>query len=396
MTADGDCYQGPLSRKVATIKIVRRERAKRVQRHPFDPRCVFSPSRQIENREQPPLTLHNLKSSSFTLLFSIISVATTMPSAFITTCIQLAPVVHVMLTIAALISPFSPFLRDLAAHGKIRNSPNTTAGRMHVASSTNDVLFSLIRHPRGTLLNNPYFQISKRRFGDFYSFGLIWAIILGFGIGMGKPHQLAWTLLCIHLGRRWFECRFVHVWKDGTMHIAGYILGMLHYAILPLIFIFTTTIENAPPNDQSDFLVHILGTGFNVYAQYQQYVHHCLLASCRKNRKNNMRSSYSMPNGGWFEYVCCPHYLAEILIYISFAILLHDKTDQKGHKVKAESLLKESIFGLCLCFQSYKHIIMVIWVVTNLSISAKSSYEWYRKQFPKFAKERAALIPFIW
>eukprot|EP01083_Nonionella_stella_P228928 810878_1 len=90
----------------------------------------------------------------------------------------------------------------------------------------------------------------------------------------------------------------------------------------------------------------------NVYGQYQQNVHHRILAHCRQqsisssgsvsasasetqNRKgtnedagdemkNKNRAAtstsistvgnYSLPQGGWFEYISCPHYLAEIII----------------------------------------------------------------------------------
>ena len=81
---------------------------------------------------------------------------------------------------------------------------------------------------------------------------------------------------------------------------------------------------------------------------------------------------YSLPEGIGFEYVSCPHYTAEILIYISFWIL---------------SLSSLSLFS------------MTLWVTCNLSVVADSQYLWYKKHFPEEMKKRKnwkRIFPCIW
>jgi steroid 5-alpha reductase family enzyme len=38
-----------------------------------------------------------------------------------------------------------------------------------------------------------------------------------------------------------------------------------------------------------------------------------------------VRDRYRIPRGGLFEWVSCPHYLGEIIIYVGFALLLRGR-----------------------------------------------------------------------
>jgi hypothetical protein len=69
------------------------------------------------------------------------------------------------------------------------------------------------------------------------------------------------------------------------------------------------------------------------------------------NHTIEVEYNYEVPRGSWFQYVCCPHYTAEILIYISFM------------------LLSPNSFAMrCL----------VIWVTSNLAVTGKRQLDWYR------------------
>ncbi|EER05712.1 conserved hypothetical protein, partial [Perkinsus marinus ATCC 50983] len=52
----------------------------------------------------------------------------------------------------------------------------------------------------------------------------------------------------------------------------------------------------------------------NLLAQYWQYRSHKELA--RLNNNSNSKQ-YGIPNGGLFNYISCPHYTCEIIIYTS-------------------------------------------------------------------------------
>jgi len=360
--------------------------------------------------------------------------------------------------------------------------------------------------------------------------------------------ELKWTtrspvaslLLLTHLLRRCYECRYVHVWNDNiqeeattttppktkssksveytgvwnriqnrrygkrrmktrrgsNMHVAGYLLGILHYVLLPFVFILPEYPEESTshycpmivsPFGNSDgwqgktggwligrdpfrimdivasfdidstwlwnwcrtFVVPwpgaaeacwlILGISLNILGQREQYKHHKILAKCRSQEKyrsivltrdvngrkvdqsdTNMKAidgeeleykRYSIPHGRWFEDVSCPQYFAEVLIYVSFFILLQHCTDSDDYCANTNintsmtrnqtpinyqsniELLKSS----CQYLRQRKELALLVWVVLNLAISAKSNHQWYLNHFKlEYPRERKILIPFVW
>ena len=64
---------------------------------------------------------------------------------------------------------------------------------------------------------------------------------------------------------------------------------------------------------------HIVGLSLFVWASVHQHRCHKILANLR-TRRNNSDHSYHLPKGDWFEYVSCPHYLAEVLIYMALLV----------------------------------------------------------------------------
>ena len=368
-------------------------------------------------------------------------------------CSLAAPIVYPILTITAILSLFSPFLSQLASHGKTRivrvgkQVPERNRGgakhgdrngtllpvgnkeRPHIASKSSSSILAFLDHPR--------LQISKRHFVHFYSVGILWTALVYFVYPLSSQTtnlNVSRVTLFIHLTRRCYECRYVHQW-NGTMHIAGFLLGLLHYILLPFIFLpeaylIPTSIESIAPNTYANsgwkLLRLLFGITMNLYSQHQQYIHHCLLANCRtrnrqdinihsgEKRKNKYESVYTIPRGKWFAYVSCPHYLAEIMIYVSFAILLHPlmlDSSMRRKVVNMDDAMSDYYFGggntdivtmtqyvinVCYVLRPCKHIVLVVWVAVNLAVSARSSHEWYRVQFPDYPLHRAALIPFIW
>jgi len=85
--------------------------------------------------------------------------------------------------------------------------------------------------------------------------------------------------------------------------------------------------------------------------------------------KTKMAHNHSIPHGGWFQYVSCPHYFAEILIYLSLAIIL-GTNHQTGWLV-------------------------FVWVLTNQIIAGLMSHWWYQKTFPNYPTRRKAVIPYV-
>ena len=81
-------------------------------------------------------------------------------------------------------------------------------------------------------------------------------------------------------------------------------------------------------------------SALNIWLQYEQHMHHVILADIRRvpffekkvvdetkagcyNISLHQNRHYSRPPyKRWFRYVLAPHYLAEISLYLSFAIIL--------------------------------------------------------------------------
>jgi len=81
------------------------------------------------------------------------------------------------------------------------------------------------------------------------------------------------------------------------------------------------------------------------------------------------QNSHGLPEGGMFTYVSCPHYLADILVYLSCFIIIRSQ-----------------------CASWW--LVLIYNIVVHISMAA-GSHTWYKKTFPLYPKKRKALIPFI-
>ena len=83
-----------------------------------------------------------------------------------------------------------------------------------------------------------------------------------------------------------------------------------------------------------------------------------------------MSYEHAIPRGGWFEYVSCPHYFMEIVIYLSFLLI-----GGPSHM----TLLS-----------------IVLFVVTNQLVAGYLTHRWYRAHFGTFYPvQRRAVLPFL-
>ena len=313
---------------------------------------------------------------------------------------------YISLVVMGAFSAVVPSLSRVSAHGKTRQS-------------SGNYWFSC----------REAFLIEKVYFRHFYLTGLvsliccILLVLVPTSLDEGSlPSICTLTLLGIHMSRRYYECQRVHQWQEGSkMHILGYILGIGHYVWLPMVFVklpcFNFRCEILKGMHSADLPTYLYGILHNIpiyffgitpqcdsdepaqremlletnqsvtllrpilvllclWAQYQQHRHHVLLAGLRGHPKKGTCSKYSSPVGGWFEYISCPHYLAEILIYVSFSLLLEcEETLPNGNR----------------------HWLMLLFVTVNLAVSSRQSHEWYRRNFRDYDKlGRKALIPFLY
>lgn len=246
-----------------------------------------------------------------------------------------------------------------------------------------------------------WFYVPKRYFAHFYLVGFVQLLLCASvwqtsGPGISPPLAV-WVLLGSHLVRRYSECLYVHKWTpQSRMHVAGYLLGIVHYLLLPLVFCpdeanTTTTnpqtsiINNDDVRSGSRLVGQLACVMLCLYAQYQQHRHHCLLASLRNSpTSSNSSALYAIPTGGWFQIVSSPHYLAEILMYASLVVL----AALLDHERSSLASLRQ---------QSLRRCALLLWVADNLTVSAISTHRWYLHRFPdEYPRlNRKAIVPYL-
>ncbi|NWU99878.1 PORED reductase, partial [Upupa epops] len=183
---------------------------------------------------------------------------------------------------------------------------------------------------------------------------------------------LVLLLLWLHSCRRLAECLWTSVFSSGFIHVVQYCFGLTYYIALgsTVLCQVPTNIRNRRELSAQIRWYHLVGVVIYVWASLHQ--HRCLviLANLRKSKSGKVISlSHSIPSGDWFERLSCPHYFAELLIYVSLAVVLG--------------------------FHNVTWWCVVMYVLFCQALAAVLSHEFYQKTFSSYPKHRKAFIPFV-
>ncbi|XP_010180391.1 PREDICTED: polyprenol reductase [Mesitornis unicolor] len=183
---------------------------------------------------------------------------------------------------------------------------------------------------------------------------------------------LVLLLLWLHSCRRLAECLWTSVFSDGVIHIVQYCFGLAYYVAVgsTVLCQVPTNFRNGKGLSVQISWYHVVGVVMYIWASLHQ--HRCLviLANLRKSESGKVVSlSHSVPFGDWFERVTCPHYFAELLIYVSLAVTLG--------------------------FHNATWWCVVMYVLFNQALAAVLCHEFYQKNFSSYPKHRKAFIPFV-
>lgn len=102
------------------------------------------------------------------------------------------------------------------------------------------------------------------------------------------------------------------------------------------------------------------------FASYRQYCCNAILA----DQKRANRGRYVVPKGDWFDYVRCPLYTTEILLYAALVLVLQGT----------------NLMAYCIAF----------WVLLNQCVCASFSSAWYDDKFRDAALPKWTLVPYLW
>ncbi|KAM7263798.1 hypothetical protein ACFE04_001481 [Oxalis oulophora] len=168
------------------------------------------------------------------------------------------------------------------------------------------------------------------------------------------------SALTIHFFKRILELLFVHKYS-GKMLLETVIQISLNYFISTAMTIYAQNIIQEFPDPLINleylgiilFLVGITGNFF----------HHYLLSKLRDEGDKQ----YKIPKGGMFDFVICPHYLFEILVFWGIAFI------------------SQTMFG-------FSSAIGTMFYLMGRSYATR---KWYLDKFDDFPKHVKAIIPFV-
>ncbi|XP_056235129.1 polyprenol reductase [Seriola aureovittata] len=245
------------------------------------------------------------------------------------------------------------------------------------------------------------FDVPKRWFWHFYALSVCWnglllllylnfifqhqsrpswltgtlEVLTGVPSADGQVPQLSTLLvqllLWVHSLRRLLECLFVSVFSGGSMHLVQYFFGVGYYIVLGLTVLCSDHMGkgSGPLLSQLHWL-HVAGFTLFIAASLLQHQSLVLLARLRTGKSGAVETlAHRVPHGGGFELVSCPHYFAELLIYISLALVFG---------------------GLSLTWW-----LVVLYVLFNQSLAAQLCHDLYISKYESYPRQRKAFIPFV-
>uniref|UniRef100_A0A0K0DES8 Polyprenal reductase n=1 Tax=Angiostrongylus cantonensis TaxID=6313 RepID=A0A0K0DES8_ANGCA len=189
---------------------------------------------------------------------------------------------------------------------------------------------------------------------------------------------LALFLILFHVVRRLWETLCISVYSDTTMNIFHYIVGLVHYIILPLTIMCES--QSFAEGKYSKSFSHRslisaispwqwFGTAlFLICNREQHHISRDIAALRRAPDGLVFNYCYGICYGGWFEYVSCPHFLFEIGIYLSLWMVL---------------------------WRAYAFRFLAIFVVVNQLFAGLITHRWYQRTFKAYPLNRRAVVPYI-
>lgn len=210
------------------------------------------------------------------------------------------------------------------------------------------------------------FSISQRTHNSLsYAGAATTMIVLGDFSESGRA--LVAGLWVFHFLRRTVESLWVHRYSGRPIPPADYLVEYLYYwgfgAWIATGFVDPSYEMTSPPRFGAGLLLFVVGQVGNTWAHQK----------LRKLRAASLVQTRSLPEGGLFSLVACPHYLFEIMTWAGFALL-------------------------CGTWGALAFFVVGAVILTGY---ARSRHAAYQKEFdgrdgrPLYPASRRALLPFI-
>lgn len=192
-----------------------------------------------------------------------------------------------------------------------------------------------------------YTTVPKAWFAHFYYLSTTLSLI---NVYFYFKSPIVWPV-AFHSIRRLYETKVICQYTPSSrMNWSHYVVGIWFYSVLNII-ISLKHYERKVPYSWNTLSLLVFSL-----ASWDQHKNHRTLSKLVK---------YSLPTDGLFQWVCCPHYFDEILIYASLAT-----------------------YNMEFCW-------LLLWAFVNLSVSALENRKYYLQKFPEAQVPRYAIVPLV-
>lgn len=183
-------------------------------------------------------------------------------------------------------------------------------------------------------------------------------------------------LFIIQCSRRLYESLLISVYSSNSkINVIHYIFGHAFYllatisTVVPILLSETSNTYSL--NDLIDNLVtkrRAVAFVLFIYASHYQHKCHIILANLRKDKAGRViTEQHYVPSGGLFEYLSCPHFFIEIILYF-IIVLVQDFNN------------------------TYWNLVFLLVLSTQI-INAITEHRWYKRKYKDYPKERRAILP---
>ncbi|GJN24581.1 hypothetical protein PR202_gb12331 [Eleusine coracana subsp. coracana] len=184
------------------------------------------------------------------------------------------------------------------------------------------------------------------------------------GVTDGPRAGLLGATLSVHFVKRVLEVIFLHRYS-GNMPLVTVLTVSIGYLLSSVMMIYEQHINRSFPDPPVDLLY----PGVLVFAVgiIGNFYHHYLLSRLRSGGRGDGAMAYTIPRGGLFELVACPHYLFEIVVFLGFA------------------MIAQTVFSLAVAFSTAAY----------LAGRSCATRRWYVAKFEEFPERMKAVVPFV-
>jgi hypothetical protein len=297
---------------------------------------------------------------------------------FLATCEFRVDFLWASFVLCVVLTEIVPQLKGIANHGKFNDPDNSSS------------VFNTI---------HSHLQVPKCWFLHMYILSVTLSVCVLYTLIANSQSTNTHVLWCLclwtlHGIRRLLESLFITTYGKSKMHIGGYMAGIVHYCeyrnishyfvlfscIFPIGAVPVTILQDtaanaclAPPLSSVLSVCAVLLFAASSYWQWDAHfvLYHMKQAQLQSNSKMTSKTPhYALPNQSLFAHVCCPHYTAEMALYLSFCLLLPCRPAMW---------------------------LMLLWVTANLSVVANRQYQWYaEKHRDEISPGWCRLLPGIW